>query len=199
MPMDNIKDIKPPVYFPSNYLPFIIIVVLCVLAASVFLVNRLIRKKFLNKMTPVRKKTAYETACEALDALKAKDLIRSGKIKEYYIELSFIVRQYLENKFNIRAPEMTTEEFLEAAKRSDALSMSHKELLKTFLSHADMVKFAKYGPNTKETEESFLAVKRLIDETNIAEEVSPVRSKTPEAIAALLVRTSNGVREEPAK
>lgn len=165
MPSDSIKDIQPPVYFPSNYLPLIIIAVLCALAVSAFFINRLIRKRGLKKTAPIPKKTAYETACESLEALRAKDLIHLGKIKEYYIELSFIARQYLENKFNIRAPEMTTEEFLEAAKRSDALSAAHKELLKTFLSHADMVKFAKYGPDAREAEDSFLAAKKLIDET----------------------------------
>ncbi len=169
MPIDTIKDIRPPVYFPSNYLPLIIIIGLCIAAISVFFLSQLIKRKTFRKSPPAPKKTAYETACEALEALKAKDLARFGKIKEYYIELSFIVRQYLENKFNIRAPEMTTEEFLEAAKQSDDLSPGHKQLLKMFLSHADMVKFAKYGPNAKEAEDSFLAAKKLIDETNIAE------------------------------
>ncbi len=174
MPIDTIKDIRPPVYFPSNYLPLIIIIVLCLSAVLALFLSRLIRRKTFKKSPPLTGKTAYETACEALEALKAKDLIRFGRIKEYYIELSFIVRQYLENKFNIRAPEMTTEEFLEAAKQSDALSAGHKQLLKTFLSYADMVKFAKYGPNAKEAEDSFLAARKLIDETNIGETQSGV-------------------------
>lgn len=174
MTLNDIKDIKPPVYFPSDYLPLVMIVVLCALAAAAFFVNNLIRKKIPEK-PPIPKKTAYEIACESLEALKAKGLIRLGKIKEYYVELSLIVRRYLENKFNIKAPEMTTEEFLDTAKQSDELSAGHKELLKIFLSHADMVKFAKYGPNVKEAEGSFLAAKTLIDETSAVVEEEPAK------------------------
>ena len=81
------------------------------------------------------------------------------------VELSDIVRRYLENRFNLRAPEMTTEEFLNGVKDNKALSYEHKSLLREFLLHCDLVKFAKYEPPEKEADLSFKSAKELIDQT----------------------------------
>lgn len=162
---DELRDIKPPVFFSRSYLFLIIILVLIILAALVVLVRyflKRLKKKETIFCQPL--KPAHELAYEALAALKLKE---KGKIKEYYSELSDIVRHYIENRFEIRAPEMTTEEFLFSLRGSADLTGAHKNLLKEFLSHCDMVKFAKYGPSTQEIEDSFTAAKRLVDETKI--------------------------------
>ena len=86
-------------------------------------------------------------------------------IKEIYIELSDIVRHYLENRFILRAPEMTTEEFLDKLKDTDMLSYDQKILLKDFLFHCDLVKFARYGPTEKEIDSSFKSAENLVDQT----------------------------------
>jgi hypothetical protein len=109
-------------------------------------------------------------AHEELNKLKAMDLPGKGRVKEYYIRLSDIVRRYLEGRFSYRAPEMTTEEFLNAVKRSKELTDEHKELLKEFLSHCDMVKFAKYGPTPLEIIDSYKSAERLVDQTKAAGE-----------------------------
>jgi hypothetical protein len=63
---------------------------------------------------------------------------------------------------------MTTEEFLNTLKDSKVLNAGRKILLKDFLSHCDMVKFAKYLPDEKEIEASYGSAKRFIDETREA-------------------------------
>ncbi|MFC1480537.1 hypothetical protein ACFL5Y_03735 [Candidatus Omnitrophota bacterium] len=98
------------------------------------------------------------------------DLPGQGRIKEYYVRLSDIVRHYLEDRFSFRAPEMTTEEFMERVKNSSEMLKKHKELLGDFLSHCDMVKFAKYGPTSLEMLDSFQSAERLVDQTRIREE-----------------------------
>jgi hypothetical protein len=108
---------------------------------------------------------AHETAFKALQELTNKAYIKTGKVREYYFELSDIVRHYVENRFQLRAPEMTTEEFLATLKDSKILNAEQKILLKDFLSHCDMVKFAKYLPDEKESESSYESAKRFIDET----------------------------------
>ncbi|MFC1709960.1 hypothetical protein ACFL2J_07900 [Candidatus Omnitrophota bacterium] len=163
---DDIKDIKPPVYFPRDYL-ILIIILAAVIAAGLFfwlrsLLNK--RKKERPKFTPPPK-PADQLAYEALRALQVKNLPAAGKIKEYYIELSDIVRRYIENRFNIRAPEMTTEEFLFSLRDCVALTDVHKNLLKDFLEQCDMVKFARYGPTLEEIDNSFKAAWRFVDET----------------------------------
>ncbi len=103
--------------------------------------------------------------------MEKKDYIRKGKTKAYYIELSDIMRRYLENRFNIRAPEMTTEEFLIKVKEDSVLSLEHKGLLRDFLLNCDLVKFAKYQPAEQEAGLSFASAKKLIDQTK--EEAAP--------------------------
>ncbi len=169
---EEIKDIKPPVFFPYSYMPLIIIFSLVLLATSVFLV-----KLFLNKIKKGQKEFAYpskpahQIAYEALELLRNKNLPVIGNVKEYYIDLSDIVRHYIENRFDIRAPEMTTEEFLFSLRDSGDLTGTHKNLLKEFLSHCDMVKFAKYGPTQEEIEGSFNVAKKLVDETKAQEAI----------------------------
>jgi len=120
-------------------------------------------KKSQDILVPQR--PAHKIACEALVALQQKEYPRRREWNRYYTELSDIVRRYLENRFNLRAPEMTTEEFLNSVKDNKVLSYEHKSLLRDFLSHCDLVKFARYEPDEKEASLSFESAKRLIDQT----------------------------------
>ncbi len=160
----DILDIKGPVGFPRRVKPYIIssvmFLVIVLIAISLVLIKK--KKKPESIIPP---KPAHQMAYEALENLKKKDLIKQGKIKEYYIELSLIVRHYLENRFYLRAPEMTTEEFMSMVKDSSALSYEHKSLLREFLSHCDLVKFAKYKPEYAKIDSSFDSAKKLIDQT----------------------------------
>jgi hypothetical protein len=83
----------------------------------------------------------------------------------YYVELSFIIRRYIEDRFDVRAPEMTTEEFLSKVKDMNVLSDEQKALLKNFLSYCDLIKFAKYGSTYEEMEASFESAKKFIGQT----------------------------------
>ncbi|MDD3089246.1 MAG: hypothetical protein PHT95_04795 [Candidatus Omnitrophica bacterium] len=114
-------------------------------------------------------KPAHEIAYQELRDLKKMELPSKGRMQEYYFRLSDIVRHYVENRFFLRAPEMTTEEFLEKAKGSEELKKEHKSLLKGFLSTCDMVKFAKYGPTPLEAMDSLKSAEKLVDETKDTE------------------------------
>jgi len=171
MPLDDIRDIKPPVDFPGSYALLIIVGIVLVIALVAFLIS-FFKKKIKTKDIPVEKvyKSANQLALEALAELKRKNLPQKGRLKEYYFLLSDIARHYMEDRFQIRAPEMTTEEFLSSLRDSGVLSGMHKNLLKEFLNLCDIVKFAKYAPAQKETDESFEAAVRLIDETKQTQE-----------------------------
>lgn len=127
------------------------------------------RKKQIEEEA-LRKKPPHEIAYEELRKLKMKNLPEKGLIKEYYTELSDIIRRYLEKRFSFRAPEMTTEEFLMSIKAAPMLTPDHKRLLKEFLESCDMVKFAKYGPTPLEMLDSFNAAERLVEQTALQEE-----------------------------
>jgi len=164
MDMTDIIDIKGPIDFPSKILPFLIaILILGILYGLYFLFKKLKKRKTLEKSIPP--KLPHEIAYERLEELKNKDLVSKGRIGEFYTELSDIARHYLEDRFVLRAPEMTTEEFLIKLKNEQELNREQKSLLREFLSHCDMVKFAKYGPTIAEVTASFDSAKRLVDET----------------------------------
>jgi len=112
----------------------------------------------------------HEIAYRELKALIDEDLVGAGKIKEFYFRLTFIVRQYIERRFGLRAPERTTEEFLQEAAGSGVLSVDHQALLRDFLNHADLVKYAKYDPEAEDIERSFEAARRFINETRPQDE-----------------------------
>lgn len=128
--------------------------------------------KILKRRKAQPPKTPYETAREALGNLKMRSLASKNDVKAFYEELSHIVRRYLEERFGLRAPEMTTEEFLIKAKETDKLSREDKLLLKEFLVHCDLVKFAKYGPSRKEIDSSLDSAEKLVEST---------KEKEPEA------------------
>jgi hypothetical protein len=114
-------------------------------------------------------KPAHEIAYERLKALVADDLIKAGKIKEFYERISDILRHYIEHRFELRAPERTTEEFLTELAVTDVLAESDKELLGEFLKHCDLVKFAKHEPGTEQIQKTFDSVKDFIEKTKSEE------------------------------
>jgi len=166
---EGLKDIKPPVKFPADYsvifLVLGIIVVILLISISLWFLKKRYKNQPEKKQTYI--KPAHEIAYEAFKSLEERNLLKAGKIKEFYFELSNIIRYYLENRFSYRAPEMTTEEFLNLLKESSRLNDSQKNILKTFLTHCDLVKFAKYGPTDIEIAQSLSIGKELIDQTKL--------------------------------
>jgi hypothetical protein len=159
-----IRDIRGPRSLSDLqyiYITLAVIIAALIIALIILYIKK--RKKAEEIIPPPR--PAHEIAYEALTALKNKDLTRTGKVKEYYFELSDIVRHYLENRFSFKAPEMTTEEFLSHMRETDQLHHDHKGLLREFLSNCDLVKFAKYLPEENEIESSFGSAERLVDQT----------------------------------
>ncbi|MGB2630947.1 MAG: BatD family protein [Candidatus Omnitrophota bacterium] len=164
----DIKDLKGLVAF-GGFNPWLVFILAAALVG--LLLWRLWRKrKATAALEEAGPKPAHVVAYKELEELRAMDLPEKGRIKEYYFCLSDIVRRYLESRFSYRAPEMTTEEFLGAIKDSREFSSELRELLKEFLSHCDLVKFAKYGPTPLEILDSFKAAENLVDQTKLVEE-----------------------------
>lgn len=88
-----------------------------------------------------------------------------GLFKEFFTRVADIARRYMENRFNVRAPHMSTEEFLYSLKISGHLNEDQKAALKEFLNSCDMVKFAQYAPTIKEAERNFDLARKLVEDT----------------------------------
>jgi hypothetical protein len=95
----------------------------------------------LAKMSP------RERALKELEKLLARDLIRQNRVKDFYVELTMIVRRYIERRHGLRAPEQTTEEFLAAAAADNRFQPDVLRKLRAFLQAADLVKFAADRPD----------------------------------------------------
>ena len=160
----DIRDIKPPEEVPFDWRPIAVggaaIVIVALLGAGLFyFLNRPRRQRGLPPQPP------HEAALAALNRLRARRLIDEGKFEEYYVQLSAIVRRYLEDRFHLRAPEMTTEEFLSAVASDGRLIPPHRRLLAEFLSQADLVKFARHLPSLDDSEGAYNAARRFVEET----------------------------------
>ncbi|MBI2435938.1 MAG: hypothetical protein HYV26_24040 [Candidatus Hydrogenedentes bacterium] len=108
---------------------------------------------------------AWETALRRLRELQQRKLAELGKHEQYYVDLSAILRFYIEDRFHVHAPEQTTQEFLEAAATSGSFSDTHQRLLAIFLRHADRVKFARLEPTHEDMHENFEVVRQFVEET----------------------------------
>lgn len=129
---------------------------------------------------------AHEIAYARLRALVAEKLVEAGRIKEFYERISGILRYYIEDRFDLRAPERTTEEFLDELRRTEVLRSSDKNVLGEFLTHCDLVKFARHAPTTEQIQRSFDLVKDFIERTRSDERKIDVtdRVQTAESTAA---------------
>ena len=128
-----------------------------------------------------RRRSAWEVARARLDALSSHARPTDEEdIDGFFVELSALIRRYLEDRFELRAPELTTEEFLQVATASPDLRESHQGFLRGFLSRADMVKFARFIPSPQDIEGALSAASRFLDETH---QPSDTEEPTPGAIA----------------
>lgn len=123
----------------------------------------------------------YERASVALSELEAEGLPDDEARDGWYVELSSIVRRYLEDRFALRAPELTTEEFLRVAQRSVLISGEHKALLSSFLADCDQVKFAGYAPGEEESRSVLSAARRFLLETRELDSEQEATEDTEEA------------------
>lgn len=98
--------------------------------------------KQLKKAIRLHRMTPRERALAELEELLERKLVAKGLFKDFYIELTHVVRRYIERAYCIRAPRLTTEEFLETAKTHPHFTAEAVERLSAFLQSADMVKFA---------------------------------------------------------
>jgi hypothetical protein len=110
-------------------------------------------------------KRPWELAFERLEILDKRQYPKQGKIGQYYVDLSGIVRYYIEDRFHVHAPEQTTPEFLAEISSVGLLDDSHERLVAEILRHSDQVKFARYLPTLHEMEKSFAQVLQFVDET----------------------------------
>ncbi len=167
----GVYDIKP-IYKAKINWKLVLFVVLSILLSLIvlFVLYRFVIKRFFTKQLAVVSEklpdiAPHETALKELDRIKSEKIWQQGRLKEYYTEVSTVLRQYIEHRYLIAALEMTSDEILEnikVAKISDAFVF---ERLQQVLLLSDLVKFAKWIPDTMEQEKTLQNAYSFVNET----------------------------------
>jgi hypothetical protein len=172
----DIRDIAPPLEIPGEFawLWWVVGVAALITAAVALLIYlRTRRQQVIAPIVIPPHIRAKQKLQEAL-ALIAQP-------KPFVIAVSDATRWYLEERFNFRAPERTTEEFLHELQRTDLLMRDQKDSLGQFLTNCDLVKFARYEPGEVELRELHASAVRLVEETEPVA-MAPDNSQMPRPI-----------------
>lgn len=147
----KLKDIKPPFNeefnwkWYSNYLYFGIGILVLIIAVILIIRYYAEKNKQINLEPEKPKIPPHFIALAALEKIKADQIWRDGKAKEYYSSISETIRVYIEDRFNVHALESTTDEIMTAF-RSQVIDKDSKDKLQQLLTLSDLVKFAKMFP-----------------------------------------------------
>ena len=125
--------------------------ILLIVAAVYYWLKR--KKDVPVKTVPKPGLPAHTVALDQLKALKEKKLWQQEQVKEYYSELSDVLREYIEKRYAIKTYEKTTDEILSGLKYAD-ITAENKATVRELLTLADLVKFAKQKPVAVENERS---------------------------------------------
>ncbi|MCH9024008.1 MAG: hypothetical protein IH931_01620 [candidate division Zixibacteria bacterium] len=150
----DIKPLKSQYEFERDYTRYFIwgALAFLILALAGYLLWRKLRGKGEAEFIDLR--PAWEIAFEKLAILEQKKLIDEEKFKEFYLELTDILRAYLGRMYARNIVDMTTEEFFSIYARIGLPTDAEQEL-KEFFDHADLVKFAKYIPRAERPKTDF--------------------------------------------
>lgn len=152
---DKIFTVKPPVKMPVTFaeiLPYLLwtLLGLVIIAAAIYVIIRWKKNKSLLPQKP--KLPPHVVAINELERIREKNLWQSGKVKQYYTEITDVVRQYLNERYNVNAMEMTTDEILDVMQYLINRKSKGYEMLGEILKLSDLVKFAKWNPTTGENQ-----------------------------------------------
>ncbi len=183
VPVDTTKafyDIKEPLAVSYNFWDWLkehwlaVAFGLVIIGLIISLINYSRNKKKYEFVKPGPLYTIDEIAINSLNDLNAKKLWQQDEVKLYYIELTEILRVYLERRYGIQAHEQTTDEIFAALKNKE-LTKESSNILLQILQLADLVKFAKQQPTAYENEQSMENAIIFIQQTRFIPQ--PVQNK----------------------
>src|ERR1700690_1044176 len=158
---EDLRDTRQPRQLPTPWLWTVMTAGVITLAALGFAVRWWIyHGKFFVKHP-------HEIAFQYLE--EARRLIDPDYAREYCLEVSRIIRRYIEERFHILAPQSTTEEFLQELTESpEALPASHRLLLGDFLQHCGLARFAGWYYCRPDLEAMHLSAVEFVRQTAVS-------------------------------
>jgi hypothetical protein len=167
--LDDLKDVKGPFELaprPARWGAWVAVAVgvLAALAGAALAAKRLHARREERRRNPPPP-PAHETALAELKKIRESGLLESGRAAEYTDKVSDVLRRYLQGRFDLPAPERTTEEFLDEVARAAVIDRARRRFLADYLARCDLVKFAAQDPGRRELEGIFDSSVRFVEET----------------------------------
>ena len=161
VPADDIRDIRGPKPVVSPWLMWTLIGAGILAVLLGFVLWRRIKRR------GAPEKSDFEVALARLEAARA--LMQPGRAREFSIEVSGIVREYIERRFNVMAAHRTTYEFLhDRVLSADPGLAAHRELLGEFLQSCDLAKFGGWNLSTDEMDTMLEGARRFVQSASAA-------------------------------
>jgi len=157
MESDPQKDLPPLSWRLVGWCAAALAAAAALLASAVALVRYVARRVKEHRMSPI------ERAWAELERLLRKGLPGRGRYKDFYVELTMVVRRYVQRKYGIKAPHLTTEEFFGEI---GARGMESEEL-RRFLESADLVKFAGVQATPEMADGATDSARRYLEDDNV--------------------------------
>jgi len=126
-------------YWRKYWIYGIAALILLLIAITLLILYIRSKSKNLNK----EPKTPYEEAVFALKSLDAKKYLNRNEQKEYYTQLSYIVRRYVGKVYHFSALELLSDDIIKYIYDKDDIKTEDKTQFKQFMFDADLAKFAK--------------------------------------------------------
>ncbi len=194
-PQKGIVDIKQPMHAPFHlselykYMIWVFGFILLAMIVTIIIVKYFGKKEpgmIFSKPKPVI--PPHIKALESLDKIKQEKLWQHHRIKEYYSEVTDTLRHYIEERFQIRAMEQTSDEILDAFKGVELNDTKSMDNLRQILLTSDLVKFAKHEPLPDENDLSMINAYFFVNQTKreelktLAEEKEAMLQREAEAV-----------------
>ena len=162
----DLGGMTEPVWISPDKLTIAVyVLVALILVLAIMGIVKLCRH--LSRKSSARKQDPRVTALNDLQQLLDQNFIQSGDFRQFYFQLTMIVRCYIEDAHHVRAPEQTTEEFLRAVSADQRFDQQIVGRLKGFLQAADMVKYAAQTPSAEMVEDSVSSARQYISQDDI--------------------------------
>ena len=161
---DELADIKDPVKPPWRMAQVLWVIggiILIALLAGGLTRWFMRRPKALLSAEPVI--PPHVAARNALSALRNTEWIP----EPFFVQISLILRTYLEDRFDLNAPESTTEELAAKLNCDPSLTPQDQNTLRNFFTQADLVKFARAGAEQEVMRTAFTTVETFVDQTTV--------------------------------
>lgn len=161
------KGIKGIILVKGNWLDYIWYIVggVVLIILTIFVVLYFVRNKKVATPAPSGPpETLQQKTLRLLSELDQQHLWQQNKVKEYYTDLTDIVRTYIESRFHTPAMELTTDDLLAKATTNREM-IPYSSILASILSTADMAKFAKAQPLPIEHIEAMENAKRFVQQS----------------------------------